>query len=478
VAKVNLNIKAPSIAIERGAKFAITLPERADILPQALQDIARHYLSARRRSGESLLEAARHLSEARLEAKHGEWAIFLEAIGLDESRARAQIRIHEEAQRDPLFADRIVNGFLSETVARELLPLPAEAREELLTRETPPTAQDVREAKRVVTPVLEPAVHKFPPDLIAQAESLGIKLGFYDDGKKAFFYLPDGRTDRGDARDLIRVVQRLMPQPTAPAEQAPLPDMPAPESPADLPPEFAIVQRRMAKHDHELTSYIQGQHRAYAIKRPGMTGVVVFDWADVLSRQERLEADTAPVAPEKLPAHLATCVRCGAERTPYRTLTSYQAGLVEEYPDRVVTLCSRCIPELLAARKKADESTAPVEEPTRSDVAPTIEVLDATLPQSLSDAGFYWKAAEPPTIAHNDGWYTTAETVEAALNLAHDRAQERVEANDRRLTPGAHAQAVSLLVSIRTDLITNQVDSAERHTRQLLAVIEKGEAED
>jgi hypothetical protein len=132
------------------------LPERAGVLPERLQNIARTYLGARRQSGVSLLEAARHLSEARLEAKHGEWAIFLEAIGLDESRARAQIRIHEEAQRDPMFADRIVNGFLSETVARELLPAPPEVREEVLSRETPPTLQDVRNAKRVSTPDLPP----------------------------------------------------------------------------------------------------------------------------------------------------------------------------------------------------------------------------------------------------------------------------------------------------------------------------------
>jgi hypothetical protein len=153
-------ITAP--VIERGVPFkagqlaAPELPAQAGALSAQMQDIARSYLGARRQSGVSLLEAARWLSEAKDAAKHGEWAVFLEAIGLDDSRARAQIRIHEEAQRNPLFADRIINGFLSETVARELLPLPAEQREELLARETPPTAADVREAKRVLTPVLEP----------------------------------------------------------------------------------------------------------------------------------------------------------------------------------------------------------------------------------------------------------------------------------------------------------------------------------
>jgi hypothetical protein len=174
-----IDLKKNIAATPRGPAYSLSttvatpdLPERAGVLPQALQDIARSYLGARRQSGVSLLDAARWLSEAKQAAKHGEWSIFLEAIGLDESRARAQIRIHEEAQRDPIFADRIVNGFLSETVARELLPLPAEKREELLARETPPTAQDVREAKRVLTPVLDP----LPEELTARAKRVGLNV--------------------------------------------------------------------------------------------------------------------------------------------------------------------------------------------------------------------------------------------------------------------------------------------------------------
>lgn len=158
--KLEAGIKAIPQAQPYGISTTVAtpeLPERAGALPERLQDIARNYLGARRQSGMSLLEAARWLSEARLEAVRGEWHIFLEAIGLDESRARAQIRIHEEAQRDPLFADRIVNGFLSEAVARELLPAPPEVREAVLARDEPPTLQDVREAKRALTPALEPA---------------------------------------------------------------------------------------------------------------------------------------------------------------------------------------------------------------------------------------------------------------------------------------------------------------------------------
>jgi hypothetical protein len=73
---------------------------------------------------------------------------------------------------------------------------------------------------------------------------------------------------------------------------------PTPATPADLPIDFSIVQRRLRAHNTELSSQIQGQHRAYTTKRHGMTGVVTFDWADVLSRLEHLEADDPPGRPD------------------------------------------------------------------------------------------------------------------------------------------------------------------------------------
>jgi len=296
-------------AIPRGQPYGLSmtvaapeLPARAGALPERLQDIARNYLGARRQSGISLLEAARWLSEARLEAKHGEWAIFLEAIGLDESRARAQIRIHEEAQRDSLFADRIINGFLSETVARELLPLPPETREELLTRETPPKREEIRGAKRAPAPVLEPfwqgldahhpTAHLWTrerPDLLRSACGMTIQNR-----------LPSGSTEGGHCSSCVRA--------TWPQNQA--------------------------------------------------------------------EAEEKP----------ATCIRCGAERTHTRSLTSYQAGLIDAYPDRDVTLCSRCIPELLAAQRAA-------EQPTRSEVASATE-LTPEEQRIVTAAGYKWQSSD------------------------------------------------------------------------------------
>lgn len=46
---------------------------------------------------------------------------------------------------------------------------------------------------------------------------------------------------------------------------------------------------------------------------------------------------------------LRTCTRCGQVSAD---LTSYQAGLVAEYPDRAVSLCPRCVPAILKERSE------------------------------------------------------------------------------------------------------------------------------
>ena len=373
--------KPKPVGIEGGTPYGMsistptsTLPERAGALPERLQDIARNYLGARRQSGVSLLEAARWLSEARTEAKHGEWAIFLEAISLDESRARAQIRIHEEALANPVFADRIVNGFLSETVARELLPLPAEKREELLTRETPPTREDVRNTKRVPAPDFN--------------------------------------------------------QPT-------LPDMPPPLTPADLPPEYAIIQRRYIAQGYQLLSNIQGYHRAFVTRKEGMTGIVTFDWADVLSKLERLEAQATSATPAR-----RTCPTCGAP-----ILNGIWGDLNE---------CGVCY----HARQRAPTTPAEQEQPNISGVAVpsvTLAQLGSILPRTLEKVGYFWKAASPPTIAHNDGWTGDAPTVEGALALAHDR--EKTKDEPITVFPALNQAECRALIREAKDLIARGIDT-------------------
>lgn len=109
--------------------------------------------------------------------------------------------------------------------------------------------------------------------------------------------------------------------------------------------------------------------------------------------------------PEQLPSHLTTCVRCGADRTQRHELTSYETGLVPEYPGRAVTLCNVCIPELLAARAK----------PNIPEVAPLIDHRGAQLgpgqPESApwpdAPEGWRWnRKGAPAHLIAPDGWRT------------------------------------------------------------------------
>ena len=114
------------------------------MLSAPLEQHARTYIAARRMTGVKLLEAIAALAAARDVAAHGEWGLFLEAVGLDESRARAQIRLHEACLTDASMRRLIESGALTESVARELLPAPPETRAALLQAPTPPTLATVR----------------------------------------------------------------------------------------------------------------------------------------------------------------------------------------------------------------------------------------------------------------------------------------------------------------------------------------------
>lgn len=67
--------------------------------------------------------------------------------------------------------------------------------------------------------------------------------------------------------------------------------------PPELPIDFAIIQRRLAAHGITLASNVQGDHRTFVTRKDGMTGVVTFDWNNVLSKLERLEAEPESPTP-------------------------------------------------------------------------------------------------------------------------------------------------------------------------------------
>jgi len=115
-------------------------------LSLSLQEIARHYVGARKRSGDALLEAARWLHEARTQAQHGEWGLFLQATGTSDDAAERLLNIYRRAMEDPRFADAVARNWLSQTVAADLArpSTPPEALEAVLTAERQPSRADVQ----------------------------------------------------------------------------------------------------------------------------------------------------------------------------------------------------------------------------------------------------------------------------------------------------------------------------------------------
>jgi len=113
-------------------------------LSPLLQEIARQYVAARRKSGEALLDMAKHLTAAREACEHGEWGRFLEATQTSDDWAERLLNIHQAAERDPRFAEAVRTNFLSPTVAgllsRESTP-PAIVDQALSAAEPPTTRQ-------------------------------------------------------------------------------------------------------------------------------------------------------------------------------------------------------------------------------------------------------------------------------------------------------------------------------------------------
>ncbi|NJO81867.1 MAG: hypothetical protein HC828_03190 [Blastochloris sp.] len=120
---------------------------QAEALSVQLQDLARRYMGARRRSAEALLETARWLQEARTLAEQGEWYTFLEVTGTSHDLAERLLNIHRATEQYPQFRAAVLRGHLNQTVAALLArpSTPPEAIEQLVERETPPRVTDVRQ---------------------------------------------------------------------------------------------------------------------------------------------------------------------------------------------------------------------------------------------------------------------------------------------------------------------------------------------
>lgn len=120
------------------------------LLSDSLQNLARLYVGARRRSGEELLKAARWLSEARAMAQVGEWQMFLDATNTSHDTATRLINIHRRAMENPQFAESVARNWIGHSAAALLAKpsTPPEVIEEVLAGDEPPSVAEVREAIR------------------------------------------------------------------------------------------------------------------------------------------------------------------------------------------------------------------------------------------------------------------------------------------------------------------------------------------
>lgn len=147
----------PADPIQKGTPFQVStvvapaepdLPAQIGALSAPLQEIARRYVGARRRSGEALLEAARWLTEARDTAEHGEWQVFLDATATSADTAERLLNIHRSAMQNPQFADSIARNWLGQSVAALLArpSTPPDVVAEMLGQAAAPSVEEVRGA--------------------------------------------------------------------------------------------------------------------------------------------------------------------------------------------------------------------------------------------------------------------------------------------------------------------------------------------
>src|SRR5262245_31469354 len=94
-------------AVAEAKRRILSEPKKAEIvaveaapplLSAPLEDLARQYVQARRRNGESLLEMAACLAKAKEQANYGEWKIWLDATQTSQEAARRLANIHRRAE--------------------------------------------------------------------------------------------------------------------------------------------------------------------------------------------------------------------------------------------------------------------------------------------------------------------------------------------------------------------------------------------
>lgn len=111
-------------------------------------------------------------------------------------------------------------------------------------------------------------------------------------------------------------------------------------------PDMAVQVARVLCQFMDVDQFHERQKRLHELEA-AITAAAQPDPAHAEALSEQIAADRIPEASIRI----AKCARCGEPRSEYRHLTTYDAGLVPEYGDQVVTLCSSCIPVLMRERK-------------------------------------------------------------------------------------------------------------------------------
>lgn len=103
--------------------------------------------------------------------------------------------------------------------------------------------------------------------------------------------------------------------------------------------------------DRKIAEVCAVDHKTVADVRKSLGGELPH-----LTTRQGADGKSYPVAPAPTPRPEPSCTRCGAPRSERLSLTTYGPGLIEEYIDREVTLCNRCIPELLKAQRAREQA--------------------------------------------------------------------------------------------------------------------------
>jgi hypothetical protein len=160
----------------------MTLDTPAAVLSPVLEALARRFVDARRRAGESMLQAAAALAEAREAAQLGEWYTFLEAVGTSQDDADRLLAIHRKSLSDPRFADAVRRDWLPQTVAALLAKpsTPATVVEAALSAPQPPTVREVRQQiaeAKAPGPRTGAGYAALDPDIRPVLEAAGYRFG-------------------------------------------------------------------------------------------------------------------------------------------------------------------------------------------------------------------------------------------------------------------------------------------------------------